>query len=185
MISLSLPSSPELQRIFDNRTAAIYRFMVARVEEKNSRAGASARIGCRFVPFTQEQFASWVLMSLGGSPERIVQCAYCNRWLSAATFVVDHRIPMGWPWLGSASLHNLALSCASCNQRKGCISDVGFRQLMDWTSAHLDPRDIADIFRRLESGGKAIRLQRGLAPKKRAESLPVDVAHTMALFEVA
>ncbi|MFN2974913.1 HNH endonuclease signature motif containing protein [Terriglobus aquaticus] len=109
------------------------------------------------LPFTQQQFSTWLLSRLG-SLERVVQCAYCNCFLNVSTFVVDHRIPFGWPWFGPLGLHNLALSCASCNQRKGCMSDAGFLRLVHWASRSLDSRDLGDMLKRLGSGGMASRL---------------------------
>ena len=152
-------TKPELQAIFDDRTASIFRGMAARVGEKRGDGGRVIRAG-RALPFSQTELGGWILARFG-SVERLAPCAYCNAWLSVQTFCVDHQIPIAAPWRGSLGLDNLTLACASCNRRKGRMSAGGFRLLVSWGVTNLDPRDFADMLGRMANGGANLKLKLG------------------------
>jgi len=137
---------PQFVRLFDDRSRMLYNSMAYRK--------AVLRIGG--IPFTLTEWRAWLIKQLGGTPEGVVKCAYCNLWLNISNVVPDHirALKAG----GSAALDNLTLACGPCNRRKGALSDSGFRNLIQFLLT-LDQWDMNDVLMRLAAAGEGMKAQ--------------------------
>ena len=64
--------------------------------------------------------ADWIVLCWASA----WRCAYCGTILDETTVVKEHRVPLARG--GTNDVSNIALSCASCNTRKGVKTDVEF-----------------------------------------------------------
>jgi 5-methylcytosine-specific restriction endonuclease McrA len=60
--------------------------------------------------------------------EHCYVCAYCGAW---TTLTADHRISLLRG--GTNTIDNILPACASCNSRKGTMSEEEFRRMLGWT----------------------------------------------------
>lgn len=87
--------------------------------EQKSRA----REAGKFIDYRIDDLRGYVLNNLGDQ-----RCHYCRGPVRADTFALDHKIP---PVRGGSFLfHNLAIVCKDCNEAKGHLDYVEFKELM-------------------------------------------------------
>lgn len=111
------------------------------------------------VPYTSDEFASWLLTTIGCT---CFLCPYCNAPLDVLSMTLDHNIPLR---PGGNEFPNLVACCADCNTLKGKVTGKGymlFRELM----RELQPADEADILKRLRSGAMGMRLSQQMRAQK-------------------
>lgn len=82
-------------------------------------------------------------------------CRYCGNVLTVKNFSVDHLRPVARG--GSFNLANLVPCCIDCNQIKGPLDQVEFRELLQLTS-QWSPRIQAHLFARLKAGARHAKL---------------------------
>lgn len=55
-------------------------------------------------------------------------CKYCGKQLSNDEIIIDHILPVRCG--GNSEIDNLAVSCRSCNMKKGANTEFGFKKLI-------------------------------------------------------
>ncbi len=85
--------------------------------------------------FTRDDLSRWLIERSDHRNGVAFRCAYgapgCSRGrfgLTLAEVELDHRTPVAHG--GLTTLDNLAVSCASCNRKKGALDEPHFRALM-------------------------------------------------------
>jgi 5-methylcytosine-specific restriction endonuclease McrA len=84
-------------------------------------------------------------------------CSYCGVPLDAGTFAFDHRVPTSRG--GRHAVWNLAVCCQVCNERKGCLTEGEYRQLLALLRTW-HPKAGSDVLARLRSGGRRYGVSR-------------------------
>lgn len=139
---------------FGTRTLSIYRNMEKRFAERRNKKGRILQIGRR-VPFTLEQFRTWVLCKLG-TEEGTVPCEYCGKILSAIDVQFDHPVPVAFG--GELGFQNLAPACAECNLEKGQMTGDEFSRLNEFFKT-ISAQGAKDAKSRLRTGAGFKRLR--------------------------
>jgi 5-methylcytosine-specific restriction endonuclease McrA len=96
-----------------------------RFPEKHTQAEAKRREIKKSGLVAEEKEQILRLYSLAQS-ESLVVCFYCESEIEQNKRHVDHKIPLSRG--GSHSIENLVISCASCNLKKGTMTDAEFLQ---------------------------------------------------------
>ncbi len=86
-------------------------------------------------------------------------CGYCGTPLPPSALTLDHRVPIARG--GAFNLENLLPSCFVCNERKGCLTEEEYRQLLALLH-RWHPKAGNDVLARLRAGGR-----RYAAPRRR------------------
>lgn len=73
-------------------------------------------------------------------------CTYCNKKLDVRNMVCDHKQPISSG--GGSFKSNLQMICASCNTKKGPLTDEEYRIFIEWISKQ-DVRVRSYILRKL------------------------------------
>lgn len=81
-------------------------------------------------------------------------CPYCDGRLTVINFSCDHKVPKTRG--GHHSIVNLIICCKNCNQAKGALDHIEWRQLMNVMSCWSSPVRQHTIAR-LRAGGARIR----------------------------
>jgi 5-methylcytosine-specific restriction endonuclease McrA len=143
------------QSIFTKRSLTIYRSMKVRFAEKRNKRGHVRQIG-REVPFTLEEFRSWLLAQFK-SVDAAIRCAYdCGAVLDVLNFHTDHKTPITRS--GTLGLDNLALACEDCNRIKGELTAREYVALRQGLETFSEPAR-KDIYKRLKTGAGFLRLR--------------------------
>jgi len=66
-------------------------------------------------------------------------CHYCKKKLDITNMVCDHKTPISSG--GDSTCANLQMICATCNTRKGPLTDKEFTRLLQWIRRQ--PQDVA------------------------------------------
>jgi hypothetical protein len=136
--------------------------MQSRLKERKWKSGTKAgqvRVERRELPFSMEEFRSWLMVVLEDEPF----CAYCGASINIQTISPDHAVPMARG--GSLDRPNLRPSCDPCNRLKGNLLPGEFKAILGLLK-QLPEAARTDITRRLRSGSMGVRLRFG--PKKEA-----------------
>lgn len=137
---------------------------------KNGRLKGRMRWAGVTVPYTSDEFAAWLLATIGCSA---FLCPYCNAPLDALSMTLDHDYPLHGG--GDNSFGNLVPCCSDCNTLKGKMPGAQymlFRKLL----RQLSPAAEADVLQRLRSGAKGMRLAQQLRAGQIEKSKPALVA---------
>jgi 5-methylcytosine-specific restriction endonuclease McrA len=114
------------------------------------------------VPYTSDEFATWLLTEVGCNA---FLCPYCSAPLDVLSMTLDHDFPLACG--GSNETRNLVPCCRDCNELKGKMTGkeyMLFRDLM----RKLSPAAEGDVLQRLRFGLNGMRAsQRSHAEKKR------------------
>jgi 5-methylcytosine-specific restriction endonuclease McrA len=122
------------QSLWMSKTRNIYNAMQKRAEENEAE-----------LPFSLVEFREFVEVN----PQ---VCIYCCESTKPSTWTMEHFYPISRG--GSFKLHNLYISCKSCNWQKGGVMDgEEFRALIAFLGT-MRPNVAADVKRRLTIGGK-------------------------------
>ncbi len=116
------------------------------------------------VPYSSDEFAAWLLKSVGC---QAFLCPYCQAPLDALSMTLDHGTPLHGG--GTNDFDNLVPSCSDCNNVKGKLdyaSYLLFRKLL----RQLPPPAEADVLRRLRSGAMGMRLSQQMRAAKSGSS---------------
>ena len=73
-------------------------------------------------------------------------CKYCNRRLDVTNMVCDHKHPLSSG--GGSFKSNLQMICASCNTKKGPLTDEEYKTFIKWINTQ-DDRMKSYILRKL------------------------------------
>lgn len=107
------------------------------------------------LPFTKDEFRSFVREKLGSDEGGVVQCRYCRGYFNVEQLAVDHVEPLHrGGWIG---LENLDLPCQPCNARKGAMTPDEFLKLLRFLETEI-PLARTDVLSRLE---KSVKLAAG------------------------
>lgn len=144
-------SMANFREVFMRRTYTVYAHMVERTKP-------------RPLPFTLAEFRDFVHLKVGaGTP---CKCEYCDKVLTIANVVWDHRTPISRS--GSLHLANLAACCQVDNTTKSELTAEEYRFLMRGIRS-LPESAQRDILRRLRSTS-ALVVQRMLLDKHKKNS---------------
>jgi 5-methylcytosine-specific restriction endonuclease McrA len=133
---------------FNRLMATRYHAMQTRFQTRYSARGRVTQVG-REIPFTQQEYAQWILELLGGIPSGRVECTYCRHAVTVADLEIDHRLSPQQG--GELGFDNLEPCCSPCNKQKGAMSGTGFRQLLELlNSGHFSRVDRDNILGRLQ-----------------------------------
>jgi hypothetical protein len=116
------------------------------------------------VPYTSDEFAAWLLTTIGCNA---FLCPYCNAPLDVLSMTLDHNVPLR---PGGNELPNLVACCADCNTLKGKMIGkdyLQFRRLMRELSAPAE----ANVLARLRAGALGQRLLWEKQGKKKQPSV--------------
>jgi 5-methylcytosine-specific restriction endonuclease McrA len=119
------------------------------------------------VPYTSDEFATWLLTEIGCSA---FLCPYCNAPLDVLSMTLDHDFPLKCG--GSNEFRNLVPCCRDCNELKGKMTGkeyMLFRDLM----RKMSPAAEGDVLQRLRFGLNGMRAsQRSHAEKHAKQKSP-------------
>ena len=73
-------------------------------------------------------------------------CTYCSKKLDVTNMVCDHKMPISSG--GGSFKSNLQMICASCNTKKGPLTDEEYRGFIQWINTQ-DDRVKSYILRKL------------------------------------
>ncbi len=73
-------------------------------------------------------------------------CRYCKKKLDVTNMVCDHKMPLSSG--GGSFKSNLQMICASCNTKKGPLTDKEYKTFIKWVNKQ-DERMRDYIFRKL------------------------------------
>lgn len=105
------------------------------------------------IPYDLASLRAKVAMALSG-PEG-GQCPHCKKALTAYNFSADHIEPISRG--GSWGLENVEIVCKACNEVKGPLSRVEFKQLINAIAEW--PEEIrVNLFARIKAGGRFAKL---------------------------
>lgn len=122
------------------------------------------------VPYTSDEFATWLLTTVGC---QAFLCPYCNAPLDVLSMTMDHDRPLKGG--GTNEFGNLVPCCADCNTLKGKMNSANylkFRLLL----RELDPFAEADVLQRLRSGAMGMRLSQQMRAEQARKNGPALVA---------
>lgn len=126
--------------LFMSRTLRMYNGQVRRFEEVTHQAKD-------YFPYTVEDLRAECLRALEAE-----LCPHCDCKLTIRTMCADHRHPVALS--GTFKLTNIRIICATCNFRKGKLSEDEFKLLTEFANDWLSADARADLWRRLVVGGK-------------------------------
>ena len=63
-------------------------------------------------------------------------CRYCKKKLDVTNMVCDHKLPLSSG--GGSFKRNLQMICASCNTKKGPLTDKQYRTFLNWINTQDD-----------------------------------------------
>jgi 5-methylcytosine-specific restriction endonuclease McrA len=85
------------------------------------------------------------------SPVIGTACKYCGKKITPKNFELDHETPLNRG--GQFTLDNTAVIDNSCNKKKGALTAIEFRALLDFLKGFVDQAR-ADVLTRLGIGGQ-------------------------------
>jgi 5-methylcytosine-specific restriction endonuclease McrA len=118
------------------------------------------------VPYTSDEFATWLLTEIGCSA---FLCPYCSCPLDVLSMTLDHGIPVHAG--GGNEFTNLVPCCRDDNELKGGMTGKGymlFRKLL----RELPPADEADVLKRLRYGLNGMRASQQLRAQRAKKNQP-------------
>lgn len=122
------------------------------------------------VPYSSEQFATWLLQTVGCNA---FLCPYCNAPLDVLSMTLDHGIPIAMG--GGNDFPNLVPCCADCNTLKGKLTGDQYRDFRSIMRANMDPAAEAEILARLRAGALGQRLLWQKSAEKKSKSSVVTI----------
>lgn len=79
-------------------------------------------------------------------------CPYCPKKMTIKNLAVDHKLPIARG--GNFSIMNIVVCHNFCNWRKGLMTDHEFKEFSGYVNSTFPPEVVADIWRRLTTGGR-------------------------------
>lgn len=134
--------------IFDRRSRTLYDGLRGRLAAKKWKTGERAgtiRKEKIEIPYTLEQFRSWLRVVLEDTP----RCDYCLVAIDILTISPDHAKPIKRG--GSLNLANLRECCDVCNRTKGELLPGEFKALMKGLKTFTE-HGRNDVLKRLRGG---------------------------------
>lgn len=151
------------------RALQLYRDIKKRSEPsywKNGRLAGRMRWGGVPVPYTRDDFATWLLTTIGCNA---FLCPYCNAPLDVLSMTLDHNVALKAN--GTNEFNNLVACCADCNNIKGKMTGDDYLMLRKLLRTLAPPAE-AEVLRRLRTGAMAQRMAQELAAQKAAKHKP-------------
>lgn len=154
---------------FLTRSGVLYDSMRKRFQPRYWKSGKRAgriREAGRELPFTKDEFRSWLMSEIG---YRARPCPWCGVPVDILSLCIDHDVPVNRG--GDLSLNNLVLCCSTCNRTKGELTSDEFQRLASFLRS-LHPGAQNDVTRRLRAGAMGMRLRFYPRSKSPAPSQP-------------
>jgi 5-methylcytosine-specific restriction endonuclease McrA len=114
------------------------------------------------VPYTSDEFATWLLDKIGCNA---FLCPYCNAPLDVLSMTLDHDFPLAAG--GDNSFGNLVPCCSDCNGLKHTLTGDEYLMLRK-ALRNLPPKIEANVLARLRAGALGQRMLWQQSAKKPA-----------------
>jgi len=123
------------------------------------------------VPYTSDEFATWLLKEIGCNA---FLCPYCGAPLDVLSMTLDHDVALHAG--GTNEFKNLVPCCSDCNGLKHKLNGAEYR-LMRAKLRELPPHVEANILTRLRAGALGVKMvAQGAAARKSQPALVKSAA---------